>query len=45
MTQNDLDQGRLVVQLQLRPAVSIETLTVVFNLATAPTAAALREAA
>jgi uncharacterized protein len=45
MTQNDLDQGRLVVQLQLRPAVSIETLTVVFNLATGPTAAALREAA
>lgn len=31
MTQNDLDHGRLVVQIRVRPAASIERITVTLN--------------
>jgi len=33
MTQNDLDNGRLVVVIQVRPAMAIERITVVLKLA------------
>jgi hypothetical protein len=45
MTQNDLDNGRLIVQVTVRPAVSIEKITVVLNLGNTAGASALREVA
>ncbi len=46
MTQNDIDNGRLIVEIGLRPAASIETITVVLDLGnTGALANALREAA
>ncbi len=46
MTQADLDAGRLVVQIGLWPAMSVETITVVLDLGnTGGAASALREAA
>ena len=46
MTQADLDAGRLIVEIGLRPAASIETITVVLDLGnTAGLASSLREAA
>jgi phage tail sheath protein FI len=33
MTQNDIDAGRLVVVIQVRPAMAIERITVVLKLA------------
>jgi phage tail-like protein len=45
MTPNDIDAGRLIVAVTVRPAVSIERITVVLNLGNAAAAATLREAA
>jgi hypothetical protein len=46
MTQSDLDAGRLIVEISVRPAVSIERITVVLNLAnTVGGSARVREAA
>ncbi len=46
MTQADLDAGRLIVEISLRPAASIERITVVLNLGNAATAElGLRESA
>lgn len=46
MTQNDIDNGRLVVLISVRPAASIERITVVLNLAsTGAGAGSLREVA
>jgi len=46
MTQADLDAGRLIVEISVRPAVSIEQITVVLNLAnTVGGSARVREAA
>ncbi|MDM0011735.1 phage tail protein [Variovorax sp. J22P168] len=45
MTQADLDAGRLVVEITVRPAASIERITVVLDLNNASGAQALREAA
>ena len=46
MTQSDLDQGRLIVRVSVRPAAAIERITVVLNLGNpADVAAALRVAA
>jgi hypothetical protein len=46
MTQNDIDNGRLVVEISVRPAASIERITVVLNLASAGAGAgSLREVA
>ena len=46
MTQADIDAGRLVVQIGVQPAMSVETITVVLNLGnTGGVANGLREAA
>jgi len=46
MTQNDIDNGRLVVRVSVRPAASIERITVLLNLAsTGAGAGSLREVA
>jgi uncharacterized protein len=46
MTQNDLDNGRLIVEISLQPAASIERITVVLDLASSGSAgASVREAA
>ena len=46
MTQADLDAGRLIVQIGVQPAMSVETITVVLDLGnTAAQASGLREAA
>jgi phage tail sheath protein FI len=46
MTQNDLDSGRLIVEISLQPSASIERITVVLDLASSGSASAsLREAA
>ena len=45
MTQNDLDNGRLIVQISVQPAVSIERITVVLNLGNTATSSALKEIA
>ena len=46
MTQNDIDNGRLRVEISLRPAASIQRVTVVLNLASSGLAAgSLREVA
>ena len=45
MTQADLDAGRLVVEITVRPVMSIERITVLLNLNNAGDTAALREAA
>lgn len=46
MTQSDLDNGRLVVEISVRPAASIERITVVLNLASSGAGAgSLREVA
>lgn len=45
MTQADLDAGRMIVEITLRPAASIERITVVLDLNNASGATALREAA
>lgn len=45
MTQADLDAGRLLAEIRVRPAASIETITVVLNLGQAGAAGALRQAA
>ncbi|HEX5125589.1 MAG TPA: hypothetical protein VFW00_02505 [Rhodocyclaceae bacterium] len=46
MTQNDLDNGRLIVQIGVRPAASIDTITVVLNLGSSAIGASdLREVA
>ena len=46
MTQADLDAGRLIVEISVRPAMSIERITVVLNLTnTAGASARVREAA
>jgi hypothetical protein len=45
MTQNDLDNGRLVVEITVWPAASIERITVVLKLGNSAGAGTLREAA
>jgi phage tail sheath protein FI len=46
MTQNDIDNGRLLVEIGVRPAASIERITVVLNLASSGAGAgSLREVA
>ncbi len=45
MTQNDLDNGRLIVEISVLPAASIERITVVLNLNTAAATGELRAAA
>lgn len=45
MTQADLDAGRLVVEITVQPAMSIERITVVLNLNNAGNTVLLREAA
>ncbi|MBE0623307.1 MAG: phage tail sheath family protein [Burkholderiales bacterium] len=46
MTQNDIDNGRMLVEISVRPAASIERITVVLNLAsTGAGAGSLREVA
>lgn len=46
MTQNDIDNGRLIVEISVRPATSIERITVVLNLtSTGAGASNLREVA
>lgn len=45
MTQSDLDAGRMVVEITVRPAMSIERITVRLGLATAGSVTSLREAA
>jgi hypothetical protein len=45
MTQADLDAGRLIVRISVRPAMSIERITVVLNLANTAASTALRELA
>jgi len=45
MTQNDLDNGRLIVEISVRPAVSIEVITVVLNLGNSVTHGAVQELA
>lgn len=45
MTQADLDAGRLVVEIGLRPAMSVETITVVLDLGNTGATSVLREAA
>ena len=46
MTQSDIDAGRLIVEIGIRPAMSIETITVVLDLGnTGAIANGLREAA
>jgi len=46
MTQSDIDAGRLIVEIGLRPAASVETITVVLDLGnTGALASGLREAA
>ena len=46
MTQNDIDNGRLLVEISVRPAASIERITVVLNLASSGAGAgSLREVA
>jgi phage tail sheath protein FI len=46
MTQNDIDNGRLIVEISVRPAASVARITVVLNLASSGIAAAgLREVA
>ena len=45
MTQNDIDNGRLIVQIMVRPAVSIEKIIVLLNLGNTSGASALREVA
>jgi phage tail sheath protein FI len=45
MTQNDIDAGRLKVEISLQPAASIERITVVLALGEGSNASALRQAA
>ena len=45
MTQNDLDNGRLIVEITVQPAVSIERITVVLNLGNTATSGRARETA
>ncbi|MEC5385336.1 hypothetical protein VVD49_06350 [Uliginosibacterium sp. H3] len=45
MTQADLDAGRLIVHISVRPAMSIERITVVLNLANTAGKNAMREVA
>ncbi|MDB5801307.1 MAG: hypothetical protein JWL63_2246 [Rhodocyclales bacterium] len=45
MTQADLDAGRMIVQISVRPAVSIERITVVLNLTNTAGMNAMREVA
>jgi phage tail sheath protein FI len=46
MTQNDLDNGRLIVEISVRPAASVARITVALNLASSGIAASsLREVA
>jgi hypothetical protein len=45
MTQADIDAGRLIVEITVQPAMSIENITVVLNLNNAGDTVALREAA
>lgn len=45
MSRNDLDNGRLVAEITLRPAVSIERITVVLKLGNSLGAGTLRQAA
>lgn len=45
MTQADLDAGRLIVEISVQPAVSIERITVVLNLGNDLGSASVREAA
>jgi hypothetical protein len=45
MTQNDLDNGRLIVEISVRPAVSIERITVVLNLGNTASSSTAREMA
>ena len=45
MTQADLDNGRLIVEISVRPAASIERITVVLNLGNSATVGAVREVA
>jgi hypothetical protein len=46
MTQNDIDNGRLIVQISVRPAASIARITVALNLASSASgASSLREVA
>lgn len=45
MTQNDLDAGRLIVEIQVWPALSIERIRVVLSLGEAAGVSSLREAA
>ena len=45
MTQADIDAGRLLVEITVRPALSIECITVVLNLNSAGHTVVLREAA
>jgi phage tail sheath protein FI len=45
MTQADLDAGRLIVQISVRPAMSIERITVVLNLANTVGTNSMREVA
>jgi phage tail sheath protein FI len=45
MTQNDIDNGRLVVEISVAPAASIERITVVLKLGNTAGADTLREAA
>ena len=45
MTQNDIDAGRLVAHISVRPAASIERITVVLNLATSGAGQSMRSAA
>ena len=45
MTQNDLDNGRLIVEITVRPAVSIERIIVVLNLGNTAASSTVRELA
>ena len=45
MSQNDLDNGRLRVQVTVRPAVSVEQITVVLDMASGGLPVRLREVA
>ena len=46
MTQNDIDAGRLIVEISVLPAAAVERITIVLNLASgAPAQAAIREVA
>jgi phage tail sheath protein FI len=45
MTQNDLDNGRLIVEITVQPAVSIERISVVLNLGNTASSASVRQTA